>query len=523
MGGRAAGAAGDDLRGPGSDQGAAAAAPDPCAPGDMRPAEGESAMGRDTATRREYLRRVPLFAALEDDHLAELLEMSDEVEVPAGHVIFREGDAGDNLYVVLTGELEVSKRVREVDDLIATRGPGEVVGEMALVNGKPRTATVRAFRDSRLLRVGQEAFRSLLGSSPEAAAAIVGCMATRIEEDQANRAREERLMALGTMAAGLAHELNNPASALVRASASLGAAHEARDAAAVQLFASELTPPERDAVVRLGALAKERADAAPQGPGHLPDPADEDELADYLEDLGLEQPWEAAPALLQAGWTLPAVDEVLAGFEPANRVAAARWLAADAVARGLLAEIRLASNAIVEQVRAVKVSSHMDRAAFDEVDVHEGLESALVMVKRKLGPGVTVERDYDRGLPRIEAYPGELNQVWTNLIDNALDAMGGEGTLTLRTRAGEGQVTVEIGDTGPGIPADVMPRLFQPYFTTKGVGEGTGLGLPLARKTVEQRHGGRITVRSEPGATVFRVTLPTVHRRPEPGTATEGA
>ncbi len=486
-------------------------------------APGEDPMGSDEATRRDYLRRVPLFAALDDDHLGDLLARADEIDVPAGHVLFREGDEGDNLYVVLAGELVISKRVREVDDPIAYRGPGEVVGEMALVNGRPRTATVRADVDSRLLRLGQRAFRDLLGSSPEAAAAIVGCMATRIEEDQANRAREERLMALGTMAAGLAHELNNPASALARATASLAAAHEARDAAAVELFARDLAPSEREAVLRLGGLAKERAANAPQGPGHLPDPADEDELSDHLEALGLEAPWEAAPALLQAGWTLDALDEVLASFEPPNRAAAARWLAADAVARGLLAEIDLAAKAITEQVRAVKVSSHMDRAAFDVIDVHEGLESAIVMVKRKLGPGVTVVRDYDPDLPRIEAYPGELNQVWTNLIDNALDAMAGAGTLTLRTRSGEGQVTVEVGDTGPGIPPDVMPRLFQPYFTTKGVGEGTGLGLPLARKTVEQRHGGRITVRSEPGATVFRVTLPTVHRRHEPERSADGA
>lgn len=478
--------------------------------------------GGDAATRLHYLRRVQLFSALDEAHLADLLSRAEEVRAPAGQVLFREGDHGDHLYVVLSGELVISRRVREVDDVIAVRGPGEVVGEMALVNGRPRTATVRASQDSVLLRLGQRAFRDLLGRSPEAAAAVMSCMASRIEEDQANRAREERLMALGTMAAGLAHELNNPASALVRTTSALAAAYEARDAAAVELFARDLEPAERQAVLRLGALARERAASVPAGPGRLPDPAEEDELADRLEDLGLEEPWEAAPALLQAGWTLPALEEVLGGFEPQNRLAVARWLAADAAARGLLSEIGLAANAIVEQVRAVKVSSHMDRAKFDVVDVHEGLESALVMVKRKLG-GITLVRDYDPDLPRIEAYPGELNQVWTNLIDNALDAMKGEGTLTLRTRAGEGQVTVEVADTGPGIPPDVMPRLFQPYFTTKGVGEGTGLGLPLARKTVEQRHGGRITVWSEPGSTVFRVTLPTVHRRLEPEAGGEGA
>lgn len=284
----------------------------------------------------------------------------------------------------------------------------------------------------------------------------------------------------------------------------------------VELFALDLSPEEKAAVLELSAEAARHAEAAAgtdDGRGRpLPDPDDEDALTDYLADIGVEQPWEAAPALLQAGWTIGDLEEMLARFAVPNRTAVARWLAADAVARGLMAEIAMATGSIVAQVRAVKVSSHMDRASFDEVDVRDGLESALVMVKRKLGD-VKVVRDYDPDLPRIEAFPGELNQVWTNLIDNALDAMGGSGVLTLRARGGEGQVTIEVSDTGPGIPADVLPKLFQPYFTTKGVGEGTGLGLSLAHKTVEQRHGGSIKVLSEPGSTTFRVTLPVARRK----------
>ena len=194
-------------------------------------------------------------------------------------------------------------------------------------------------------------------------------------------------------------------------------------------------------------------------------------------------------------------------------LAALRWLAADATVRTLTDEVRMAADAIVEQVTAVKVASHMDRARFDVVDVRTGMESALVMVKRKLGGAVTVVREYAPDLPLIEAYPAELNQVWTNLVDNALDAMGGSGVLTLRVSSGGDQVSIEVSDTGPGIPPDVLPRLFEPYFTTKGVGEGTGLGLPLARKTVEQRHGGRLSVRSSPGGTTFVVTLPVTQSR----------
>lgn len=467
----------------------------------------------DLATRRDYLRRVPLFRALNDTDLADLLARADELELAPGHELFHEGAVGDSLYVVLSGEVEVSRRVRDVEDVIATRRPGEFVGEMALVNGKPRTATVGSSGGARLLRIGPEGYRDMLRRSPDAAAAVVACMSDRIEEDQANRAREERLVALGTVAAGLAHELNNPAAALARSRVSLGEAHDARDLAATDLFSRKLTDAEREGVVSLGSLARQFASRESVRTGRMPAQEAEDALTEYLQDLGLERPWDAAPDLLQAGWTLDAIEDALSMFDPLNRVAAARWMAADAVARGLLVEIGVAADAIVEQVRAVKVASHLDRARYDRVDVHEGLESALVMVKRKIGSGVTVVRDYASDVPAIDAYPGELNQAWTNLIDNALDAMAGDGVLTLRTRGGPEQVTVEISDTGPGIPADVLPRLFQPYFTTKDVGHGTGLGLPLVRTTIEERHGGRVTVRSAPGATVFRVTLPTTRHR----------
>ncbi|HEX7002035.1 MAG TPA: ATP-binding protein [Trueperaceae bacterium] len=465
----------------------------------------------------DYLRRVPLLQALGDKDLLDLLERADEIVLEPGTVLFREGDQGDDLYVVLEGELLISRRVREIDDVIAARGPGEFVGEMAVVVGRPRSATVTAGQRTRLLKLGRAAFEELLARSSHAATAIVGCMATRIEDEQVNRSRDERLVALGTMAAGLAHELNNPASALARSTEALSEALAARDRAVVQLLAGDLSAAEKDMVLKLGEAAAERSAAAAEGGDGrsrpLPDPDDEDALTDYLTDIGLEEPWEAAPALLQAGWTKDDVSSALSSFQAVNRPAVARWLSSDAVSRVLLSEIAMATGSIVAQVKAVKVSSHMDRASFDEVDVREGLESALVMVKRKLGSGIKVVREYDPDLPRIEAFPGELNQVWTNLIDNALDAMGGSGVLTLRVQGGDGQVSIEVSDTGPGIPAEVLPKLFEPYFTTKGVGEGTGLGLPLALKTVEQRHGGRIRVASMPGSTTFRVTLPIARRK----------
>src|SRR5690606_27852532 len=306
---------------------------------------------------------------------------------------------------------------------------------------------------------------------------IVSCMAGRIEDEQSNRSREERLVALGTMAAGLAHELNNPASALARTTSALGEAHGARDRSMADLFARDLSPEEKATVLELSAEAARHVQSAANAGGDgrvlpLPDPADEDTLTDHLSDMGVEQPWEAAPALLQAGWTLDDLEAVLGTFDVTNRPAVARWLAADAVARVLMAEIAMATGSIVAQVRAVKVSSHMDRASFDEVDVRAGLESALVMVKRKLGD-VKVVRDYDPDTPRIEAFTDELHQDGTNLNDNAIDAMGGSGDPARETLGGDGQVTIEVSDTVAGVPADVLTTLFQHYSTTKGAGEGT--------------------------------------------------
>src|SRR5690606_33196607 len=375
-----------------------------------------------TGTLLDYLRRVPLLQALDDQNLLDLLGRTEEVLAEPGTVLFHEGDEGDDLYVVLEGELLISRRVREIDDVIAVRGQGDVVGEMAVVTRRPRSASVTAGKPTRLLRLGRTAFEDLLSRSPSAATAIVSCMAGRIEDEQSNRSREERLVALGTMAAGLAHELNNPASALARTTSALGEAHGARDRSMADLFARDLSPEEKATVLELSAEAARHVQSAANAGGDgrvlpLPDPADEDTLTDHLSDMGVEQPWEAAPALLQAGWTLDDLEAVLGTFDVTNRPAVARWLAADAVAKVLMAEIAMATGSIVAQVRAVKVSSHMDRASFDEVDVREGLESALVMVKRKLGD-VKVVRDYDPDTPRIEAFPGELNQVWTNLIDN---------------------------------------------------------------------------------------------------------
>jgi signal transduction histidine kinase len=323
-------------------------------------------------------------------------------------------------------------------------------------------------------------------------------------------ARREKLAALGTMAAGLAHELNNPAAALKRSSAELGTVLRERDRSAIALFGRRLEPQEMERSLRLGDLATEVFDeaSAAVATGRAARDAESD-LTVYLEGLQVQDAWDRAPALADAGWTVSRLEEVLEPYDPANRVAAIAWLADDASCRVLQREIAACSEAISSLVGAVKDYAHLDRAAIANVDVHASLENTLVILKHRLGVGgVVVERDYTPDLPRIEGFPGELTQVWTNLIDNAIAAMAGGGVLTLRTAAGPSQVTVEVVDDGPGIPTDVAPHIFEPFLTTKGVGEGTGLGLYITKEIVERRHGGSLSFTSQPGATTFRVTLP---------------
>jgi len=459
---------------------------------------------------RERLRALPLFVGLTDSDLSLLEQASREIRIDGGQTLMTEGSPGGSLYVILEGEFEIHKRSGSRQVMIATRGPGEVIGEMSLLDGSPRTATVRALRDSRLLEIDQGAFRRLIESSPSAALVVLHTVTSRLRHTESMLRQSETLAALGTLAAGLAHELNNPAAALQRAASQVRqvllrwqTAHAALHAAGVDETAHPvLTALAEDEV---GPSATATLDPLTRGDRQAA-------LEAWLERAGVAEAWSLAPELVSSGVTVEQLAEATAGLSGAGLAAAVAWVAAARSLSALLREVALSAGRIAEIVGAVRSYSFLDQAPVQLVDLHRGLDDTLVVLRRKL-EGIAVHREYASDLPPIEAHGSELNQVWTNLIANAAEAMGGRGELTLRSRRDGDQVVVEVCDNGPGIPEAIRDRIFEPFFTTKAPGEGTGLGLHLSYNIVSLHHQGQITVESQPGRTCFRVLLPTQRKR----------
>ena len=462
----------------------------------------------------EVLRRIPLFAELPQDALDRLCEAATRAVYPPGTTVIREGTAGDGLYVVVRGELEVSTSQAGSEELVlARRGPGEVLGEMSLLERAPRSATVRSTVETEVIVLSPEAFQRLLFDRPEIGARILTTMATRLRSTEASLMAREKLASLGTLAAGLAHELNNPAAAIRRAASQLREAAVEWRRWSGQLAGLSLSS-EQSGLLR----ALEAKEAGPAGRGLDPLAAadEEDRIAERLAGLGVESPAFAAAPLVTAGWTIEELDSLQRSFEPDQLRPVVNWLVATLTARELLREIEVSSEAIARIVGATKSYSFLDQAPVQTVDVAETIENTLTILRPALKHGVEVVRDYAAVEP-IQGFGSELTQVWTNLIDNAVDAMDGRGTLTVGIHpdpADADQVVVEITDSGAGIPAELKSRIFEPFYTTKGPGKGSGLGLHIVRDIVVNRHAGRIDVDSEPGRTTFRVRLPRRLRRP---------
>jgi signal transduction histidine kinase len=460
--------------------------------------------GENQTITKDMLCRLPLFAGLPADALDELFDYTELFRAPAGTVLMEEGAPGDAVYIILEGRVEIYRGKEGQKVLLAERDTGDFVGEMALLEQAPRSATVRTVEDSRLMVVHGPIFWNLLARSPETTLSVLRTVMAGLRGTESMLIQQEKMAALGTLAAGLAHELNNPAAAVRRASDHLRAALDGWRRAALALSQCGL---EAEQLGVLGQVATQRMPAS-ANLTPLARATREEEMGDWLDAKGVDDAYDLASALVAAGWQPADLMALPERFTARQLPVVVAWLARQAAALDVLAEIESSAGAISQIVRAVKTYSYLDQTPLQDVDVEDSLETTLVILKHKLKEGVTIVREYAEDLPHIEAYGSELNQVWTNIIDNAVDAMEGKGTLTIRTAAGDDCVLVEIVDSGPGMPPEVRDRIFEPFFTTKPMGSGTGLGLHIAYNVVVHKHHGNIEVESQPGETVFRVTLP---------------
>lgn len=456
---------------------------------------------------KEFLRKVPLFSELTEIDLDRLFSLAEPVKLKAGDVLMKEGAPSDSMYVVREGEFEITKRNNNQDVVLSVRGPGEVIGEMALLDHTPRNATVRALTDSSVFMIGPDAFQQVLACSPSALTAVLHSFASRQRSTERLLVQNEKMAALGTLSAGLAHELNNPAAAARRSALQLRETLAEWQHLTDRVEALGLDAHQRDKVSALRA-GMEQHPTPPIVLDALARSDRETEVQDWLDEHDVKEAWNLAPVLVGFGWEVSSLDDLADYFSGEQLSAIAPWLAAGLSTYSLLDEVRMSAERISRLVQDVKGYAYLDQAPVQLVKVQEGLESTLVILQHKLKPGIHIVREYAPNLPLVEAYASELNQVWTNLIDNALDAMGDKGVLTLRTYEENNRVVVEIADNGPGIPADVLPHIFEPFYTTKGPGSGTGLGLHIVFNIVVTKHRGNIEAESQPGATVFRVTLP---------------
>jgi signal transduction histidine kinase len=459
----------------------------------------------DRLTHEEIIHQVPLFVGLGAVEAEDLYRSAERIHAMPGERIIEEGAPGDSLYIILSGELEVTKRDGDRDISLATRKAGEFIGEMSLLEQAPRTASVRAVKESDLLSIGPDTFRRVLESNPTTATSVLRTVAGRLRSTEASLVQSEKLAALGSLAAGLAHELNNPAAAIQRSTEHLSAAFEGWRKKTVELNGIDLSADERSQLMDLEASI---TDCVRTRIGEAAARKVENALLDRLENLGVTESWELAPALATYGWTVERLEPVVATFAEAHLDPVLQWLGFALNAQQLMEDIRRASRAISDIVRSVKSDAYLDQAPVQYVDLAMSIDDTLMILNHKIKQGVTVTRNFEPDLPRLEAYAGELNQVWTNIIDNAVQAMDGKGRLEVGARRLGDDVEVRIADSGPGIPPDIALRIFEPFFTTKAQGVGTGLGLHIAHNIIVNRHRGRIDFTTNPGRTEFRIVLP---------------
>jgi signal transduction histidine kinase len=452
---------------------------------------------------KSELLRVPAFADLPDDQIAWFLSQAQELRIKAGDAYVRQGDPADAMFVVLDGQLEARGEFAGETFVFSTK-PGDVTGVLPFSRMKQFMVTGRAVTDGRVLRFPAALFPDLVQKMPELTQRLVGLMSDRIRETTRIEQQRDRLASLGKLSAGLAHELNNPASAAKRATSQLRDILKRIKDASHELGRRDLTSAQKSEIEKL-EVSLTQLDGPP--PDALTVSDLEDRIDSLLRSHGQNDLWQLSAGLARRNVKPEVLETLFGALDAGTARAALVRIAASVEVADLLNEIESSTSRISDLVGAIKEYTYMDQAKIQNVDIVKSLETTLTILNHKLKRGVAVQRDY-RGAPLlVNSFGSELNQVWTNIIDNAIDAMNGKGELRVRTYRDDGCAVVEIGDNGPGISPEVKSHIFEPFFTTKGVGEGTGLGLDTVQRIVK-KHRGNVQVSSKLGDTRFQVWLP---------------
>ena len=450
------------------------------------------------------LRKIDVFTDLPQEHLAWMAEKCEDLRLATGEVFIRAGDPAVWLAVILEGEIRL-QRNDDPDGPIYSAAAGEVTGYLPFSRLTTFMGTGRAVMPTRIVRLHKDFFPEMLQRMPLLGQRLVAIMSDRIRETTRVETQREKMMALGKLSAGLAHELNNPAAAAQRAAVSLRETLESVRDSSIRLARHALTDEQREMILQFEHEAKQFTPKTSTDP--LAQSDREERITSWLEKRQVPDAWKIAPILADGGVEVSRLESLASEVGAVVLCDALMRIAALLTIGRLIGEIENSTKRISELVRAIKEYSYMDQSALQEVDVHHGIENTLTILGFRLKKSVKVIREFDPNLPKVCAFGGELNQVWTNLVDNAIDAMNGKGELRIRTHRNLDRIIVEFQDNGPGIPPEIKARIFDPFFTTKSVGEGTGLGLDTVARIVRKHHG-EIRVESKPGDTRFTVDLP---------------